>query len=401
MDNNKTEENFISFLNEVPNLIKEIKDKKHQLPPKLNIVDCVGELTDEVKNSRIIKNMLEIEFIYNNEKISFAKLFIDYLNKKYFSKANKIKYSDSKVEVLIEAPTDASRRIDILMLVDNNAIIIENKINAGDQQNQLSDYYEQHKKNKNTYVVYLTRYASDASEYSLSKTNRDELGEKFICIGHGDIGTWLESILDDEHYHFIKIDDKYKLIYSALIQIIENEKILGGISKEDKVEKESVDACVSKFIEDNNLTNIKEYGDVLKQASNAFYYNFYKIEYYEQVHKNLINYNVEILKLDDNLEKLIKKEWSHYSSICFSSGIYIIVELKAHSNLFGIYDFEVEEKVKKKLNKLKSEIMEKFNLIEKNQEWLGVRPINEETDSPKKIADIIYKLYKLLKDNGF
>ena len=397
MDNNKTEENFISFLNEVPNLIKKIKDKKHQLPPKLNIVDCVGELTDEVKNSRIIKNMLEIEFIYNNEKISFAKLFIDYLNKKYFSKANKIKYSDSKVEVLIEAPTDASRRIDILMLVDNNAIIIENKINAGDQENQLSDYYEQHKKNKNTYVVYLTRYASDASEYSLSKTNRDELGEKFICIGHGDIGTWLESVLADEHYHFIKTDDKYKLIYSALIQIIENEKILGGISKEDKVEKELIGDYVKKFIENSNLTNIKEYGDVLKQASDAFYYNFYDIKYYQEIYRILKDeYKLEGITFQNSDWELDIAKNKPIQTCCIQvkEGIRVLIQL---SNLhrwcgleYNYYDLNLREAFKPKFKELEILGFRGCSAV------LLVSDILQETETPKQIADKMYNLYKLL-----
>ena len=401
MDNNKTEENFISFLNEVPNLIKKIKDKKHQLPPKLNIVDCVGELTDEVKNSRIIKNMLEIEFIYNNEKISFAKLFIDYLNKKYFSKANKIKYSDSKVEVLIEAPTDASRRIDILMLVDNNAIIIENKINAGDQENQLSDYYEQHKKNKNTYVVYLTRYASDASEYSLSKTNREELGEKFICIGHGDIGTWLESILADEHYHFIKIDDKYKLIYSALIQIIENEKILGGISKEDKVEKELIGDYVKKFIKDKSISNSNEYVEVLNQA-NSFFTCDYFFNYYKEVRKILKNkYNIKDESTHD-LEFFIKESWMQPCWF-YLGGICILIQLEDDKKEFGMSDADCTEEEKEILDKLRDcETIKNMGITKKRKEdWFTRKDINEETDSPEKIADEMYNLYKFLKDNGF
>ena len=225
---NSIENNFSLFLENIPNILEEIKKAKQKLPPKFNLIDCLERHTDEVKNSNVIKNVLEIEFTHNDKKISFAKLFIDYINEKHLGENDKIKYSDKNyIEVDKEIATDEGRRIDILIEIDkDNDIIIENKINAGDQENQLSDYYKDRKKNKNVYVIYLTRYGEEPSENSLEEECRKELGDKFICLSHEDIGIWIEDVLKENS--FIKINEHYKFIYSALVQVIENEKSLSS-----------------------------------------------------------------------------------------------------------------------------------------------------------------------------
>lgn len=64
-------------------------------------------------------------------------------------------------------------RIDIFVY-DNkkNAIIIENKIYAGDQKNQLLRYYNYAFKNKFKFnIIYLTLYGDAASEDSVGNKN--------------------------------------------------------------------------------------------------------------------------------------------------------------------------------------------------------------------------------------
>ena len=399
----KTEENFISFLDKVPSLIKEIKDKKLILPPKFNIADCIGELYDEVKNSQIIKKMLRIEFTHDNKQIYFSKLFIDYLNTYHLSENNKIKYSSNSIKVETEVSTATGRRIDILMTVDENEIIIENKINAYDQENQLNDYYKD--RNKNVYVLYLTRYASDTSEYSLSKENREELGEKFICISHGDIWIWLENILNDKEYQFIKTYDKYKFIYSALIQVIENEKILGGISKEDDVEKKEIETYLNKFIEDNNIIgvcNLEEYSEIFKNAYNFIKYKSYDKDYYKEIYRILKDeYKLESItfyngdwELDIAIDKPIQT-----CCIQVKEGIKVLIQLSNARRWCGV-----------EYNYYDIKLREAFKLIFKELEILGFRgcspvwvasDIFQEKETPKQIADKMYNLYKLLKDKEF
>lgn len=77
----------------------------------------------------------------------------------------------SQVEVLSESPTDEGRRIDILIVWGDKAVIVENKLNnAVDQPNQLKDYL-QDTKNKNKQVlkvVYIPLYAWRKTHENLS-----------------------------------------------------------------------------------------------------------------------------------------------------------------------------------------------------------------------------------------
>ena len=60
-------------------------------------------------------------------------------------------------------------------------IIIENKINAGDQENQLLDYYnDRYNGEKEIFLVYLTRWKYEASEYSISKETKELASYKHI-----------------------------------------------------------------------------------------------------------------------------------------------------------------------------------------------------------------------------
>ena len=96
----------------------------------------------------------------------------------------KDKIKDAKFKnVYREFQTKDGRRIDILIVFDKFEIIIENKINASDQENQLLDYYnDRYNEEKEIFLVYLTRWKYEASEYSISKETKEELKDnrKFL-----------------------------------------------------------------------------------------------------------------------------------------------------------------------------------------------------------------------------
>lgn len=79
--------------------------------------------------------------------------------------------------------------IDILLTDRTNKhIIIENKIYAGDQKNQLVRYHEY---DREATIVYLTLDGRQPSEYSTQ--NKKEVLDKLICISYkDDILKWLE-----------------------------------------------------------------------------------------------------------------------------------------------------------------------------------------------------------------
>ena len=94
---------------------------------------------DEAKKS-LVPNSALLCSIHNfkHEAINFAKDFSEYIIDEEYK--DKIKNSNLE-NVYKEFQINEGRRIDILIVFDKFEIIIENKINAGDQENQLLDYY--------------------------------------------------------------------------------------------------------------------------------------------------------------------------------------------------------------------------------------------------------------------
>ena len=242
---------FFEKLIKVKHEIKRIKKEIKEFPPQFNIFDSINLLNHENYNSNLFANFLDIKFKHNGNEIGFAKLFLKYLTEEFgweFDLEN-IKIEDIKIKM--ELPTEERKRIDIFIgYKEKFAVIIENKIWADDGYKQLENYYNHVKKNyikkenyDKIYIIYLTPYEREPSEESLSKElykeKGSELYEKFKNIKHEEIGKWIkDSILENEEFSFLHNEDKennkndYKLLKSALIQIINNEL---SISQGDKM----------------------------------------------------------------------------------------------------------------------------------------------------------------------
>ena len=237
---------FFEKLIKVKHEIKRIKKEIKEFPPQFNIFDSINLLNHENYNSNLFANFLDIKFKHNGNEIGFAKLFLKYLTEELdweFDLEN-IKIKD--IEIKRELSTEERKRIDIFIGYKKEfAIIIENKIWADDGYKQLENYYNYVKNQEydKIYIIYLTPYEREPSEESLSKElykeKGSELYEKFKNIKHEEIGKWIkDSILENEEFSFLHNEDKennkndYKLLKSALIQIINNEL---SISQGDKM----------------------------------------------------------------------------------------------------------------------------------------------------------------------
>lgn len=100
---------------------------------------------------------------------------------------------DVKTEVFIGKIKDniTGGRIDILIRDNLNTIIIENKIYAGDQENQLLRYKRAYQP-KDTLILYLTLDGHEAS--SISTNNEMQSGIDYFCLSYKeDIVYWLEE----------------------------------------------------------------------------------------------------------------------------------------------------------------------------------------------------------------
>lgn len=265
------------FLPQIKRVIKEVKEEMKKYPPQFCIFNAINLQKHENYNSNLIAKLLEVNIEYEGTELSFVKDFLMYLNKdkefgwdyglKNIEELEEVNHSDIIIKREEYADT---RRIDLFISYKKDfAIIIENKISAVEQYNQLEDYYNNKKKDnyKNLYMIFLTLSGDDSS--TLTEESKKELGNNFQTLKHSDIALWLESILENEKYSFLhdsnilfkdndnKYIKDYRLLKSAMIQTIHNANMLSNNTKELDMTKEKI----QKLLEENIFKDIQTVED--------------------------------------------------------------------------------------------------------------------------------------------
>ncbi len=130
------------------------------------------------------------------------------------------------VKVKREDPTDDGRRIDFTIENDKYFIVIEMKINASDQPQQLIDYKKHaDTKGKSVELFYLTLDGRDASDDSIKDKKSDDQTEYKKLSFLADILEWVEACI--EKSATLPTIRETLLQYASLIR-----KITGQTSKE-------------------------------------------------------------------------------------------------------------------------------------------------------------------------
>lgn len=416
---------------------KKVKEEMEKLPPQFNVFNSINLLNHENYNSNLFTNFLEIKFKYNGNEIGFAKLFLKYLNEEFgweFDLEN-IKIED--IEIKRELPTEERKRIDIFIgYKEKFAVIIENKIWADDGYKQLENYYNYVKSQKydKIYMIYLTPYEREPSEESLSKELYKEKGSKlygkFANIRHAEIGYWLEGILKRQEFYFLNNEEEnnkynYKLLKSALIQIIDNEKSISGENEGgDLTETE-----IKKVLKENLFKELEAKGELTESELDKYF------EMFDKAKSLLVKEKITIiikkyLKFTKEINKYIKakgyKEGKDYTLLTDEEIINktkagadahhidfikdnIKLSLENNSNIEYYYGISYNGKDKKTINKIKNIIqtikkymnIDKFTYEYEHEEgdiyWIFWHYIEIEKDKPQEIAEVMIKLYKLLK----
>ena len=399
-----------------------------KLPPQFNILNLIRRknsegrlLTYEPYNSNLLYQLLNIK----KKNINFVKLFLEFMNGKF---ENNIDLNNIIWEN-VEAKNEY-KNIDLLIRYKKYfAVIIENKIGYHDRDRQLEKYYNtmlEEGYGNNIYIIYLTPYGDNPSENSLPeeyyKKENGKLYGKFANIKHAEIGYWLEGILRQE-FSFLNNEEennKYKLLKSALIQIIDNEKSISGESEEGEMTNPKIEKVLEKELfqkiknEEGNIDDeeLQEYIDIFSKALFSLkrkkfiqpYSKFtnevakelekqsykkgdapYKDTYYICDDNHVIKYGCHWLGLGN---VFLQADWDYEKS-----------SAKYH---FGICVEENDIEMKRKIKKLKTEIKNIFDFEyhENNNDWIFDYNQNVESDNPKeikKIAEVMIKLYELLK----
>lgn len=169
-----------------------IIDYKYQELKKqdqFNIFALLRKITDEEHlHSRFIFELLHPDGTHNKGDL-FLKYFLDIVG---------IKHSNDNVSKILV--TKEWMKIDLLIRYGNQAIIIENKIEAQDQDKQLQRYYEKVKglgfTKSNIHLIYLTPFGDKPSQKSIGNLDKEYLATHLFNISYKeDILNWIEQCI--------------------------------------------------------------------------------------------------------------------------------------------------------------------------------------------------------------
>ena len=420
---------------------EKVKEEMEKLPPQFNILESIKNETErgslstfETYNSDLFYQLFKIK----KEKINFVKLFLEFINDKFESKIdlNNIDWKKATVgkEYGIKVEKEdrtTNRRIDLIIYYNDKeksfAVIIENKTKreTGDQNSQIKDYYDKiSKKYKNVYAIYLTPEGKLPSENSLPKNYYDKkLYDKFANIRHAEIGYWLEGILKRQEFSFLNNEEEnnkynYKLLKSALIQIIDNEKSISGENEGgDLTENE-----IKKVLKENLFKELEAKGKLTESELDKYFEMFDKaksllvkekitiiikkyLEFTKEVNKYLNkNIKYEIISNKDIINNMTNENWTKHIYFKINK-----IEINIESDYWNKRNNDIEaeyfiaiykgnKSTKNKLKKLEDNIKNIFsNLKFNDQEDRYVYWVNVDENSPKEIAQAMIDLYELLK----
>lgn len=167
---NKVEtcKNLFAEITELYREVKQIEEKQREQGDFFNIFNIVGLRTDEVRlHSSLIAELLNPKGSHGASHF-FLQAFLDLLS----IEEGFIDYErcSTEVERVIGPVTETGGgRVDIIIEDGTHTIIIENKIYAKDQTNQLLRYYNYGKKNfpKGFLLLYLTLDGHEPQKCSL------------------------------------------------------------------------------------------------------------------------------------------------------------------------------------------------------------------------------------------
>ncbi len=235
------DEKYIKFFEDV-NKFKEKQQKQKQRGLNdYNLLTTVLNEHDEVRlHSRVIGSLLDINGLHYQKEL-FLEKFIEIL------KITEFEFNIEKSNLFLEY-----QNIDLYLTDGIKHIIIENKIYADDQKNQIKRYYDTIKdENKdleynNILIIYLSIDRLEPSNYSLGNLiikdnyliDNDEKIAIFKNINYKDeILNWLDKCLHEiqnitnlnesiQQYKNVveKITNKYKGKGMSLEELLKNEK---------------------------------------------------------------------------------------------------------------------------------------------------------------------------------
>lgn len=193
--------NISNLLSQVGIIKTKYDDLAAYTGENYNLFNVLGIYQDELSHSAVIGDLLNCKGSHG-QKDTFLKLFLDEINgfeedSEQFKILQNFKSEKSSAYIekyigKVDYSLGEGGRIDILINDGSNNIIIENKVWAGDQKQQLVRYNSIDIKAP---IIYLTLAGNEPSPDSNGKLI---LSKDFICISYQrDIKNWLENCIKE------------------------------------------------------------------------------------------------------------------------------------------------------------------------------------------------------------
>lgn len=300
-------ENINNLFLQTHKIIENYDIKNRNTSKGFNVFSAVIK-NDEVKNSAFIAELLNPQGLHGQENL-FLKLFVDLINEKFSKFSLESKINPSKSSVFVEKSIDKEKDenenekggfIDIFITDYKNCIVIENKIDAGDQNRQLIRY-NNYCKNRNyeTTILYLTPNGKSATNESTEdkETGRNLIVNKdYYCLSYQNhIFEWLTACKEkcncehlkniiDNYLNFIVTNFKQHIIMTEITPMLEKnlreareisenfDSALTSISKALKVAvKEQLDSQLGE----KYPQVIISYGEKIKNLRDDYFSSIY------------------------------------------------------------------------------------------------------------------------------
>lgn len=235
----------------------------------------------EVTHSKIIASFLNPQGSHGQGDL-FLRLFLQTIENK-----DKINIDTSNAKVYTEYDIGVNGRLDIFIDNGSYGIIIENKVYAGDQPEQLSRYdtFAKKKYKEGNYTIYyLTLDGHEASEDSIKNKETEEC-VNYYCISYSkDIINWLQFCIQESA--------TMPLVRETLVQYLNHIRQLTNQDM-DSLNKEK---WIELLAENTNFETAAEVGAFIANADNV---------------KKIYS-----LKFQDSINS-IKKDYENNSAVSF------------------------------------------------------------------------------------
>lgn len=304
------------LLQQVNTLLEKNNQIVEETGKLFNIFSVLNMERSEVRtHSALLYELLNTNGSHN-QKSTYLNIFI-----KDVLKVNDFDLKNVKVER--EKHINGLGRVDLIIENPEFLIIIEIKIDAGDQENQLKRYNKYGMDSRKEHsIYYLTLYGQEASRFSTGDTYID-----YECISfENDILNWINKCIGAGKTPLLPSIRETLVQYSKLIEKITNQ-VEGGLKMEIK----------DLLLKGNNLEIAEKIAKVIPACRAELEYAFWK--------KFYLNYN-------DKLEELGLEYIDDGFFEDEKSDVEAIIEIRKNKNGEFYLAYEISEYDNKRLKLL-------------------------------------------------